>query len=153
MRTILCTAALMAGLVLSVRAQPGMTNPQAQDKLGAYKVAFFTNRLALTSREAEVFWPVYNAYDSEMEALRQEVKTKQQSVRSAVMSQNDKEVEKLADDFVALRRREYEITEKYHQEFKRVLPIRKVVMLYQVEQEYKRALLEEIRQRRLENRN
>ena len=39
-------------------------NPNLE-KLNAYKIGFFTKKLNLSSREAEIFWPVYNEYQKQ----------------------------------------------------------------------------------------
>jgi len=32
------------------------------EKLNAYKIAFFTKKMDLSSQEAEKFWPLYNEF-------------------------------------------------------------------------------------------
>ena len=41
----------------------------------ALKIAFITQRLDLTSAEAEKFWPIYNEYEVEINNLRISNKT------------------------------------------------------------------------------
>ena len=43
---------------------------QGGDRIKAFKAAHITNALNLTSAEAEKFWPVYNAHEEKMMALR-----------------------------------------------------------------------------------
>ena len=40
------------------------------EKVQALKVAFITQKLNLTSAEAEKFWPVYNNYENEIKSVR-----------------------------------------------------------------------------------
>ena len=42
------------------------TGTKSAKKLQALKIAFITQKLQLTSAEAEKFWPVYNQYDNEI---------------------------------------------------------------------------------------
>ncbi len=42
------------------------------DKIKAFKTAHITEQLDLSSAEAEKFWPVYNAFDDKLMALRKE---------------------------------------------------------------------------------
>jgi len=43
------------------------------EKLTAYKIAFFTQRLNLTPAEAEKFWPLYNDYSARKNKTQLEV--------------------------------------------------------------------------------
>lgn len=127
--------------------------PARGEAIDAFRIAFYTKRLALTSAEAQQFWPVYNAYASELDALRQRGRAMQQEMRDLYLdSGTEADIERLADDFVALKRKESELAEAYHARFKTVLPIRKVVLLYKAEQDFKRELLQELQRRRQENR-
>lgn len=69
-----------------------------------------------------------------------------------MMGDDNRELEKLSDEFISLKRKEADIEEKYHAQFKSVLPIRKVLLLYKTETEFKKEILEEIRRRQMEKR-
>ena len=55
----------------------GTFNATAQDfknreRIKALKVAFITERLELTSTEAQQFWPIYNTFEDNTNKLRRE---------------------------------------------------------------------------------
>ena len=141
-------------ILLFLSGLPGLIQAQGQERMGeqieAFKIAFFTQKLNLTSQEAEVFWPVYNEYSSELDDLRRKRNQLQQEVKREILSSDNQKLEALSDQFIALKKEENNISEKYHQKFKQVLPIRKVIMLYKAEQEFKQELLKEIQRRRQE---
>ncbi|MGB5236735.1 MAG: hypothetical protein WBN59_03810, partial [Flavobacteriaceae bacterium] len=58
---VLC---LFATLVLFGQGGPG------REKIKTLKVAFITERLGLTSDEAQAFWPVYNQHEKEIQRIR-----------------------------------------------------------------------------------
>ncbi|MBK9638478.1 MAG: hypothetical protein IPO63_11945 [Bacteroidetes bacterium] len=64
---------------------------------------------------------------------------------------SDKEVDAIIADDIALRQQEVDILKKYHPRFKQVLPIKKVAKLFKSEEEFKRELLEKIRERKAQN--
>ncbi len=39
------------------------------EKIKSLKVAFITEKLSLTSKEAQSFWPVYNEFEEKRDAL------------------------------------------------------------------------------------
>ncbi len=140
----------------------GLAPVQAQDEIAgareqieAFRVAYYTRELSLSSSEAQRFWPVYNAFTDDLEANRADQRNIQAQLRQAYLSGSDAEVEKLLDNLMDLRREETEISIQYHTLFKEVLPIRKVAMMYKAENDFKRKLLEHLqtrRQERIQNR-
>ncbi len=67
----------LALLVQSGRAQ-GEANgvpPERMKEIKAQKSAFITQRLSLTPEEARTFWPVYDRFDSEVDAIRKGQRT------------------------------------------------------------------------------
>ena len=43
---------------------------KSRERIRTLKIAFLSNQLNLTSNEAEIFWPIYNANDKEQHLLR-----------------------------------------------------------------------------------
>lgn len=130
----------------SASAQPN--KPARGEKLESLKIAFITQKLDLTSEEAKVFWPVYNHYQDELEALR---KTRRANLLEAKMNVDelgDKEIEALLNNEFTFRQNELDITKKYLPEFKKILPIKKVARLYKSEEDWKRKLLQLLQERR-----
>ena len=142
-------------LLLALLAGRGYAQPEntPREKIEAFKIAFFTRQLDLTATEAQTFWPVYDRYGEEQERLRQEAEAKRRQMRQAFSGDNAAIIEQLSDEYIALKQEEATLAAKYHTEFKRVLPIRKVVLLYKAEQEFRRELLEELQRRRQERLN
>ena len=60
---------------LSANAQPpnGRGKPDGK-KVDALRIAFITEKLQLTTQEAQVFWPVYNEYQGKLKEIRQQGK-------------------------------------------------------------------------------
>ncbi len=133
----------------SLWAQPGAGANQAD--IEALKVGFITRRLNLTADEAKVFWPVYDAYAAEMKEVKEGMRLEKRNAKKNFDLMTDKEVDEAMESMLAYKRRELDVTLKYHEEFKRVLPVRKVGQLYRAEQEFTRLLLERLQERREEN--
>ena len=147
---ILLLAVLFAPM-MSLMAQDQTGN--AREQVEAFRVAYYTRELSLTTEEAQTFWPVYNEYADALEDNRKKQRLTQQSLRQAYVGGTDEEVEQLLSVLMELKRAEVDITVNYHENFKEVLPIRKVAMLYKAETDFKRKLLEHLQQRRQARRN
>jgi hypothetical protein len=137
---------LIAVMILSpvlIKAQ----NPN-QERLNAYKIAFFTKRLNLTSREAEKFWPVYNEFQAKkMEIQRERVKLNIKFNQEGT-TLSDEELTVLSDRYVELDVVEAELGMALHGQLKAILPPEKVIRLYQAENQYRQQLLNELQERK-----
>jgi len=63
------------------------------DKVEAMKVGFITNKLELTAKEAQTFWPLYNEYNSKLEKLRKTKKSDFDDLKNKSENLSDKELE------------------------------------------------------------
>ena len=61
MKKIVLFVLFMSAAFSSVHAQQ-----DKHEKIRAFKTAYLTEQLSLTSSEAEKFWPVYNEYENKM---------------------------------------------------------------------------------------
>ncbi len=128
---------IMIGLALFAKAQNG-------ERIEAMKIGFITERLDLTSEEAKVFWPVYNKFTDEMKKLRLTTKGKITEEMADMPSLSDAEADKILNDMVNFKLNEAELIKRYAQEFKKVLPVKKVVLLFKAENDFKRELLKRL---------
>ena len=72
-------------------------------------------------------------------------------VREAKKNQEemtDKEMEQAMDNDFAFRQKELDLQTEYNSKFKAVLPIKKVAKLYQAEEQFKRVLIDKLKEER-----
>jgi hypothetical protein len=135
---------LMLSSLNAVKGQEQSDN----EKLTAYKIAFFTQRLDLTPAEAEKFWPVYNDYSARKSKLQIDrvVMIRYATQNEANMSEAElsSTADKLAQTFVD----EASLIATFNNALKAALPPAKVIRLYHIENQYKQQLLRELNQRR-----
>lgn len=130
---------------------PGPGNRPGNEKredIESLKVAFLTRKLSLTPDEAKKFWPVYDQFANEMKAVKEARADKMKNAKDDIDQLSDKDLEKIVDGDIAFRQQELDVLKKYHSQFKQVLPMRKVAKLYRAEEDFKRELLERIREKR-----
>jgi hypothetical protein len=143
MKKSLHTAIAFILFAICAIAQPPARPPR--ERVEAMKVGFITERLNLSVEEAREFWPVYNKMQDEVEALR---KNRRINLRDSMETMSDAEVDKMVDSELAFRQNELDIIKKYHPQFKKILPVRKVALLYRAEEDFKRRLLDILQERR-----
>jgi hypothetical protein len=140
MKKYIYLVAIIATISLNAMAQKG-------ERLEAMKIGFITERLNLSSDEAKIFWPVYNKFTDDLKKLRQSTKGKIAEEMSDMPAMTDAEAEKVLNDMVSFKINEAELIKKYATEFKKVLPVKKVVLLFKAENDFKRELLKKLSQR------
>lgn len=120
---------------------------EKRENFEAMKVAFITQKLDLTPEEAQLFWPVYNQYNAKLQEIRKKRKQENREAKQNFDEMSDKEVEQAVDNEIIFRQKELDIQKEYHAKFKSVLPIKKVAKLYNSEEQFKRMLLDKLKDR------
>ena len=83
---------ILMGLLLTLLTQPLMAQPPAAGgDLEAIRVGYITKKLSLTTDEAKVFWPVYDAYRDEMKLVRDDQRDNVQSAKENFDTMTDQE--------------------------------------------------------------
>lgn len=112
-----------------------------KERVEAMRAAYISRYVNLTSEEARNFWPVYNEYQNEIDKNRKDFFLDALEARIGWESKSDAEVEKALDQIIDRTVQEGEIKKKYHEKFKKILPIRKVALLYMAERQFIKELV------------
>jgi hypothetical protein len=144
MKKLSIATLFLFAFAMAVVAQPGPRAEQRQEKMEAFKIAFFTEKLQLTPDESKAFWPLFNQFENERDALKDRYDLDNQKLE--LMS--DKDVEAAVMQHFEMEEQLVKLRRDYVRRFMEVLPVRKVALLQRIDTEFKRALLEEIKKRR-----
>ena len=111
-----------------------------QERVMAEKIAYFTAALELTPEEAQVFWPVYNQIDAAKKELQKNVREAYKALNQALEegTASDKEINALLDKYLAAKQVQKESGKGDVQQFRKVLPAKKVAKLYIAEEDFRR---------------
>ena len=141
MKKILFTLILLCSL-------SSWTQESKSDKVEALKIAFLTNKLELTSKEAQAFWPLYNEYNTKMDKLRKSKKSDFDELKNKGENLSEKELEIFMNEIFATRQKELDLQKEYFEKYSKVLPMKKLALLYQAENQFKRELLRKIKEKK-----
>ena len=122
------------------------------ERLNAYKIAFYTKRLNLSSREAEKFWPVYNEYQEQKNLLHSQRGAINRDFIQNGTTLNDKQLTELGDKLIVIMVQESSLAVIFHNKLKELLPPEKVLRFYQVENQYKIQLINRLQGQRPQQR-
>lgn len=129
---------------ISVKAQEEKSDKEQEIK--SQKIAFFTDKIGLTPSEAQVFWPIYNAYWDKKNAIIADRKEKMTYFAEHSENMSNTEMIKYADQYIHYEMELAELLDEYHNKFKEILPIDKVMKIYLADYEFKTYLLKKIRE-------
>jgi hypothetical protein len=119
------------------------------ERVKALRVAFISDKLQLTPDEAEKFWPIFNQFDdkqSDLQKEKRQLMIKLQSEKATTLS--EKESAKLMDEDERLENEIQNNRRKLVKDLQGVIPNQKILMLRQIEVEFKQKLLKQIQKRR-----
>ena len=123
MKKYLLLLLMFSGTFSLAHAQGGRS-----EKVEALKIAFLTQKLQLTSAEAEKFWPVYNQYEDEIRSVKKDNKT--------------------GGDMLDGEQKLLDIRKKYKGSFEKILGPQKINTLYSAEKEFRTILIKRLKDKR-----
>ncbi len=141
---------LVATASLVALAQPGEPpmEGKGKEKMEALKRAYYTEKLELTSAEAEKFWPVYNEYDAKKDAARKEMR------KAIKKSESDSVTTKEATatiDLVSLKRKEeVDLDSKFLKDCLPILGAPRTMQLSKLDREFQKQVMEKLQEKREE---
>jgi len=136
-------AAVVVGLgggVAAAQDKPADTMELLRERARADKKLVVATALELTESEGKAFWPVYNAYQSDMIVHYDRVMKLITDYAAAYQSMTEASATQLLGEFVALEANHAALLSKYVPRFQGVLPPRKVARFYQVENKLRAVL-------------
>lgn len=142
------TLSILIITIISIQflsAQRGEGYEKRKEQFKAQHISFITNKLDLSTAEAEKFWPLFNEYSKK----KDDITSKRRKSMRLIMHNNgdltNEEAEIIADMYIKTTQAETNLAVEYHEKFKKVLPIQKVAKLYQAEKLFKRELLNNLK--------
>jgi len=127
--------ALLASSALWAQEQPANNMDILRDKLKADKKLLIAENLGLTESEAPKFWPIYEEYQKELEAINQRLV---QTIQAYATEYNantltDEKAKTLMTEALAVEEAELALKTKYLERLNGVLPAMKAVRYLQME--------------------
>ena len=106
-----------------------------RDKIKADKKLLVATNMELTESEAKGFWPIYDAYQKDLQKINQRIVNLLNSYADdyRAKSLTDDKAKKLIDQAVAIDQAEANLMSTYAPKLSKVLPVRKVARYLQIE--------------------
>ena len=124
---------------------------ERQENLQQQKINFFTENLQLTPSESERFWPVYNDYQNRRDKITRDRNNLMKYFEANKTNMTEAEAGDIISRYVAYQQEETLLLETYTKKFREFLPAKKVMRIYIVELDFKKWLLENLRQNKAQS--
>lgn len=140
-----CYITLLA-LILLTLGTKAYSQTDTEKALKSEKVAFLTKKLDLTQDEAKKFWPLYDEYWAKKTKILNDRRKLADDFIQNINSITDKEAVDFANRYVESQKRESELIAEYNNLLLKILPPKKVMLLYQSNYEFKNYLLQKVQE-------
>jgi hypothetical protein len=126
---------MMIGFVGSAAAQntPADNMEIVKEKIRTDKKLFIATNMQLTESEAKTFWPIYDAYQSELETLVNRKGKLIEKFAANYESMSDETAKSLLDNNLSIDSDYQKLRQSYLSKIRGVLPDKKVARFYQLE--------------------
>jgi hypothetical protein len=115
------------------------------EKIKAEKISFFTDKLSLTPLEAQAFWPVYNEFEKKRFEIQSQKHEFERMPDDKIANLPESEIEKMTSNYIGSFEKEALLLKEYNKQFLKVLPKKKVLMMYRTENQFRGHLIREYR--------
>lgn len=114
------------------------------EKIKTLKVAFITEKLALSSNEATAFWPIYNEYETK---LRELYKKRGENMRKyrKLETYTEKQASTQLNNHFSFEDDKNQLMQAYFTKMSKHISVKKTFRLIRAEEEFKRELIQQYR--------
>lgn len=120
-----------------------------RERIEALKVTYITEKLQLTEKEAQQFWPIYNAYDDVTDKIKyDELKKIRREVKENAETLSEDRANELLAKIAVAENRLHEEEVKLNNKLKKIISSKKIILLKIAEEDFKKRMFEEWKKRR-----
>ncbi len=121
------TLMVFSFMFLAVNAQEQQPDPKAEEKIQAMEVGYISQKLNLSTEEAQKFWPIYNEYKRD---INQVIKTFKNNPDADILDRDQKIID---------------VRKKYRDRFTGVIGQSRVRTFFQAEGDFRKAIINRVK--------
>jgi len=118
-----------------------------KDKLKALKIAHITDKLDLTEKEAQAFWPIYNANEDEKHKIRKKSDIKPILKGKKSEDLTETEAKMFIDNVIKMEEEHVKLQKNYYKKLQEVLTAKKIMKLMQADKSFRQKMIREFKER------
>ncbi|HET9571593.1 MAG TPA: hypothetical protein VFP20_09335 [Bacteroidales bacterium] len=139
---------LTVGLYAQVKSgNQNEVRKQRWEEMKAKRAAYYTEKIDLTSQEAQLFWPVFNELQEKKWKLHQQMSAQFRNGKKDDQGKPIINYSKVNDELIRIKVSEANLDKIYHEKFKRILSPEKLFLYYGAERDWANKLLKDLEKR------
>lgn len=119
---------------------------ERDEKIDKLKIGFITTELALTTEEAEKFWPVYNELETKIKELRKANRKLEKEVNEGYEALTNEDAKKKMATLFENEEKEVALKKEYAGKISGIIGEKRSLKLLSLEHEFKRELLNHLKE-------
>jgi hypothetical protein len=119
---------------------------ERDEKIDRLKIGFITTELALTTEEAEKFWPVYNELETKVKELRKASRKVQKEVEDGYDALSNEDAKKKMATLFENDEKEVALKKEYAEKISKIIGEKRSLKLLSLEHEFRRELLDRLKE-------
>ena len=120
-----------------------------RERVKALKVSFITEKLDLTEKEAQKFWPIYNEHDQQLVKIRyNDIRSIRREIKNTIDSMTDAQANDLLLKLDAAENKLHKLRLEFSKKLVGVISPKKIILLRIAEEDFKRRMLDELKRRK-----
>lgn len=114
-----------------------------REKIKALKTAYITEGLNLSAKDAQKFWPIYNAFEEK----RRKLYRREHREINDLQCISEEKAESMLQEYISIEREDYLLQKEFFKDLKTIFTAKQIIQLKKVEDEFNRKLIKEYRER------
>lgn len=116
-----------------------------RDKIKTLKIAYITEKLDLSEKEAQKFWPIYNNFEEAYSKSRTEASDARKKINFETIT--EEQAEQILK-YSRLKDNERQTLENnYFYNLSKIISAKKIILLHKIEDDFKRKMFDEYKKR------
>ncbi|MCD6090691.1 MAG: hypothetical protein J7J72_04265 [Bacteroidales bacterium] len=138
---------ILVGILISVNifAQGHGNRMEIEKRYRSQKIAFITDEMQLTPEEAQVFWPLYKQFENEKDGLANEMRDYRDTFPKEEADLTEEQALALLSFSNMHKEAMLKVEKEYQKKLLKIISARKVLLLIDAENGFRRHLLQEFR--------
>ncbi|MBN1650267.1 MAG: hypothetical protein JW857_02995 [Bacteroidales bacterium] len=140
---------VLIGIFISIGvfAQGPGNRMEIEKRYRAQKIAFITDKMQLTPDESKVFWPIYTQFEADKDNLANEMRSYRAKFPSDENELSEEQAMELLGFFNKHTAAMFKLNQDYQKKLLKVISAKKILLLNDAENGFRRHLLQEFRGR------
>ncbi|WP_062059049.1 hypothetical protein [Aquimarina longa] len=121
-----------------------------KERVKTFKIAYISEKLDLTSKEAQLFWPIYNDHKEAIKKIRVQERKLFKAIKESDNGEalSNRTTESFLNNYLNAEEQKFEARKKLIIDLKNVISDKKILKLIKAEGDFHKRMLDRIKNRR-----